>query len=278
MSKRSRTSAQSNGHSGTGTVRRARPWKFWLIGAAIVLADIAGSVLLMQDGYEVTAMLWAVLCALAMLVGAAEHLALALVGIVIACGAGIVASGNDVPIFGASARDVPIAAAPGIQATFLHFRDGRVLVDMAEAVDIWASNGRRRNRDRHVAYTLYVAPVVGVGWTRDQPVMVFAVTGHPGRNQGQSQWVQPWRAGFRLGGLHAVEIHEGIGRIERHSGIIAAGNAAIIRWTADPEAEAVAARWRLAMTAIVALAVWALTPLVLLLLAAVRTARARRRH
>lgn len=276
MSKHARTSAPKPG-TGTWAARRLPAWKFWLIGVAIVLADIAGSVLLMQGGYEVTAMLWAVLCALVMLVGVAEHLALALIGIVIACGAGIVASGgSDVPIFGASARDVPIAAAPGVQATFLHFRDGRVLADMAEAVDIWASNGHARTR--HVAYTLYVAPVVGVGWTQDQPVMVFAVTGHPGRNQGRSQWARPWRAGFRLGGLHAVEIHKGIGRIERHSGIIAAGNAAIIRWTADPEAEAVAARWRLAMTALVALAVWALTPLVLLLLAAVRTARARRRH
>ncbi|MBS0194790.1 MAG: hypothetical protein JSR34_11150 [Proteobacteria bacterium] len=247
-------------------------WKFWLIGTAIVLADIAGSVLLMHGGYELTAMLWAVLCALVMMVGVTQDATVAIVGIVIACAAGIVASGDDTPLFGRTARDVSVAEAAGAPANFLHFRDGRVLADKAEAVDIRGGTMRQPTR---VLYTLYVAPVVADDWTPDQPVTVFAVTGHPGRDQGRSQWARPWRAGFRLGGLNAGEIREGIGRLARHDGIVAAGNAAIIRWTADPEAEAVAARRRLAMTAFVALLAWALAPLGVMLVSG-RMTRARR--
>lgn len=266
MSKHARTSAPKPG-TGTWAARRLPPWKFWLIGSAIVLADIAGSVLLMQAGYEITALVWAVLCSLVMLAGAAEYIPLAIIGIVIACGAGIVTSGADVPIFGTSARDVPVASAAGVHATFLHFRDGRVLAEMAEPVDIRGGTQRQGSR---VLYTLHVAPVVGDGWTRDQAVTVFAVTGHPGRNQGRDQWAQPWRAGFRINGNNAEEIHAGIAKIALHSGVIVAGNAAIIRWTANPEADAAVARLQLAMAALIALLIWTLATVVLLLVARYR--------
>lgn len=237
-----------------GEGRRRPLFKTWLVGVAIIIADIAGAVLLVQAGYDVTAMVWTVLCALAMLVGALESLAVGFVGILIACAAGIVASGEDAPIFGGSARDVQVASAPGVSATFFHFRDGRVLADMAEPIDIL---GGTQRQGTHLLYTLYVAPVVGADWTPAQPVTVFAVTGHPGNDQGRSQWARPWRAGIRLGGLNSAEIRGGIEEIAHRSGIIAAADAVRVRWTADPEGEAAAARIRLITIASIAALFWA---------------------
>jgi hypothetical protein len=238
-------------------------WKIWLVGAVILVVDIVVSALLMNAGYFVAPVLFACLCGLALgsvvlvfssFAGMAAQVTGLCVAVVIGLGAGVVAP-DEVVLYGRTARDVVVADAPATPASFYHFRDARVLVDRSVSVPVWGSEGRRVH---YIDHYLWAAPVVDAGWTADQPVTTFAVIGSPQSGHRRSEWSQPWRAGIRLNGLNAPERAAAVRQIAGDGRLTAIANPVFVRWSADPEGEAAAARARLANAFIIALVAWSL--------------------
>jgi hypothetical protein len=240
-------------------------WKIWLIGTAILVVDIVVSALLLNAGYFVAPALFACLCGVALgsvvlIFSSFAGMGVQVTGLCAACvigvGAGIVAP-DEVVLFGRTARDVVVADAHATGASFLHFRDARVLVDRSVSVPVWASSGRGV-QSHHIVYDPWAAPVVDAGWTPEQPIATFAVIGDPQFGHRRSEWSQPWRAGIQLNGTHASERNDAVYRIARRGGVTTVANPVFIRWAADPEGEAAAARGRLANGFVIAFAAWSL--------------------
>lgn len=236
-------------------------WKIWLGGIALLIADVLLSTLLMQAGYFIIPLLWACLCGLglgllAMAVG--TSLTMQIIGLCagIVLGTGVTMAGQDeVRLFGGTARDIAIADAPGTGAAFLHFRDARILFDEEGSAGVY---GGSRGTGSNLKYNLHVAPVVGAGWTPGRPVAVFAVVGSPRFGHRVSDWRLPWNAGIRLTGADAAERDAALDEIARRGRVSVVANPLFIRWSADPEAEAAAARWGLAGMLLIAMIGWSL--------------------
>lgn len=236
-------------------------WKTWLGGIVLLIVDLLVATLLMQAGYLVISIIWACLCGialglLAMFVGAtlgAQVFGLA-AGVVL--GFGLTMAGQDqIRLFGATARDIAVADAPGSPAAFFHFRDARILGDEAGATDVYGSS---RGSGSHILYTLYAAPLVGADWTPDRPVAVFAVIASQRFGHRTSEWARPWNAGVRLSALDIADAEKAVRDVARHSDLNVVANPLFVRWSADPEGEAAAARWALANMLLIVLIGWSL--------------------
>lgn len=241
--------------------RRLPLWKIWLGGAVLLIVDLLVATLLMQAGYLVISIIWACLCGvglglLAMFVGAtlAPQIVGLTVGIVLGCGL-TMAGQDEIKLFGTTALDIAVADAPDSSAAFFHFRDARILDDEAGAADVYGSS---RGVGSHILYTLHAAPLVGAGWTPDRPVAVFAVVASPRFGHRTSEWALPWKAGIRLSALDIADAEKAVRDIARHNDLHVVSNPLFVRWSADPEGEAAAARWALANMLLIVLIGWSL--------------------
>ncbi len=240
------------------------PWKRWLVGVLLVVADLLGTTLLIQAGCVVAAMLWAVLCALplgllAMLAAGSD----AVVGCIALCVACVVVIGGagvgqgEVRLFGRTAHDVVAADAnDGMAASFLHFRNARVLAGQTGAEDVYGSNGAGKLVSYHL-YTLRVAPVVDAGWSLDQPVTILAVLGSPQFGHHAAEWAKPWNGAIRWSGFERQARDAAVQDLVRR-GLHVAPDPLFVRWSPDPEGEAAATRTRLLLTLMVEIVAWSL--------------------
>lgn len=239
------------------------PWKQWLGGVLLVFINLCMATLLTQSGYFMAAVLWAVLCALPL--GLLAMVAVGFDGMVggismcVACViaiGGAVAGQGEVKVFGKTAHDVVAANAnDDMDASFLHFRNARVLVERTGATDVYTSSGK--GSGTHHSYTLRIAPIVDAGWAQGQPVAVFAVIGSPQFGHHASEWAKPRNGAIRLNGFDAHYREVAMQGLVR-SGLHVVPNPLFVRWSADPEGEASAARKRLLMTLMIEIVAWSL--------------------
>lgn len=253
----------------------------WLAGVATIAVSIAVAALLYQFGYFVGAIVVAVLCALVftpvgyLLARGREDepgdgwvLGVALCGTVIAVGASV-AGQEEILLTGSTARDVVAADAPWSNATFLHFRNARVLVGRSDFVAVWAGS----RGSHHISYYLRVAPIVDAGWTPGQRIGAFAVLGSPVFNHGLAEWRQPLNGGIRVNAVHAEQLGKAVQDFRSNGNFNVAANPAFVRWIADPEGEAAAGWWRLAQTLLIASIIWAVMAVIGLFIAVTRRPR-----
>lgn len=125
-------------------------------------------------------------------------------------------------------------------ASGFRFRDGVVRADLAGDATLSARNRRR-------LATLYVVPVVPDGWTKEQPVLVWAVATNTTIEARRARWQEPCRAGARIVGFNLSDYREAMDDACRHHHITAAGNPVFLDWRPDPE-NAVSESWRLLLT------------------------------
>ncbi len=240
------------------------PWKQWLGGVLLVFINLCFATLLAQSGHFIAAILWVILCALPL--GLLAMFAAGFDGMVggislcVACVisiGGAVAGQGEVKVFGKTAHDVVAANTnDDMDASFLHFRNARVLVERTGATDVYASNGSG-SITRHYSYTLRIAPIVDAGWTQGQPVAVFAVIGSPQFGHHASEWAQPRNAAIRLNGFDAHYREVAMQGLVRR-GLHVAPDPLFVRWSPDPEGEAAATRTRLLLTLMVEIVAWSL--------------------
>lgn len=146
---------------------------------------------------------------------------------------------------GPRAEQIALAEAPGHgDALVITLRDGRVRPDLSGAFtrrDV--REEVRSDRVKGIEITCFaVAPVVGAGWKRDQPVRAWAAcpafsgtcTSHAVLASCRGRWEADHRAGVVLrtaGTRRAVKV------AERVHGLRSAAAAPVLQWSADPEAD-----------------------------------------
>lgn len=270
-----------------------RPRRFgllWLAGIVAILVTLTVAALLNQAGHFVASMVCACLCALSLIpIGIfiargkdgeddwGAIFAVAFCGVVIVFGASL-AGQDDVMLFGRSARDVVAAQAPEAGATFLHFRDARVLVDRTVRVPVFARESLKPTFKPYIAYYATFAPIVDRDWTPGQPVAAFAFIGSPTFGHHTAEWRQPWNAGILANATIADEQNSALGKFRTQGGLSVSSGAVVLRWSANPEGEAAAARGRLLNAALIAAAFWSLTAIIGFVVAVRRRRRDGLRH
>ena len=233
--------------------------KIWLGGAAVITATILVAALINQAGFWLSSIIFAVLGGLALwfLVGVLTRgessplLIVGTVGLVFTVAAALLAQ-EEVVLFGRKATDVVVADAPRAHGSLMRFRDARVLTEWADYAIVWAGS----KGTHHESFHLWVAPIVGAGWTPDQPLTAFAVIGDPNFGHRRAEWRRPWNAGIALNGMNDDRRQHAAQLIARYRHVAIADGAVFVRWTSDPDAEAAAARQRLTLTMMIAAAVW----------------------
>ena len=261
--------------------RHGRPRRFallWLIGVAVTLVTMTVAALLFQAGYPLAAMVCACLCALSLIpVGIIFSrgeegeddwgviFTVAFCGVVIVFGASL-AGPDDVVLFGESARDVVAAHAPETGAAFLHFRDATVLTERTIRVPVYATSSASKEKP-HLSYYATFAPIVDRDWTPEQPVAAFAFIGSPTLGHRTAEWRQPWNAGILANGVNAHERDIALGQFSAQGGLSVSSGAIALRWSADPEGEAAAARARLLTALLIVAVLWSLTVVIGLVVA-----------
>lgn len=241
---------------------------FWLTGIAVILVTVVVAALLNQAGYFLVAMTCACLCALTLIPfgmlaarsGESEDdwgviFTIALCGTLITFAASVVGQ-DDVVLFGGSARDVVAAQAPETGAAFFHFRDTRVLTDRIIRVPVYATGSLKQKS--HIAYYAAFAPIVDRDWTPEQTVAAFAFIGSPTLGHRTAEWRQPWNAGILTNAVNADERDIALGKFRARDGLNVSAKAVVLRWSADPEGEAAAARGRLVTAVLIATTLWSL--------------------
>lgn len=240
----------------------------WLTGIATIAISIGAAAFLYQLGYFVGAVVVAVLCALTLIlsgfwIGASLSknenefddggwmFGICLCGTLIAVAAAVVGQ-EEIVLTGSSARDVVAAEAPWSHASFLHFRNARVLTGSVDRVAVWSGS-----RGSHgIAFFLQVAPIVDAGWTPGQPIGAFAVLGSPTMGHSSEEWRQPLNGGIRVNAVHAEERATALHNFRADGDFNVAADPVFVRWSADPEGEAGAAWWRLVQALLIAAAFW----------------------
>ena len=212
---------------------RSRVPRRWLAGAGIFAATLLGASLLLQAGYLVVAMVYAVLAGLVLLFlclfldgrDGGGSFVLGFCGVLIAVATAIVGQ-DEVVLFGSSARDVVAANAPASGVAFLHFRDAHVLADRMTDVAVYSGSQRQGT---HLSYYLKVAPIVDAGWTQDQPVAALAVIGSPQLGHRVAEWRLPLNGGVRLNGSHGSEQAKAARSLQRNERLTLTSDAIFLR-------------------------------------------------
>lgn len=222
-------------------------------GAAILAATIAVSALLTSLSWWIAAVVVAVLGGFAMMAAGQGEAVSVWGGLVLCAGAGISATSLQTPLIGGAVRGIPVREAAGHpRAAIFHFTDGRVLAEARGSVEV---SGGSRGRSSPL-YSLSVAPIVGEGWTRAQPVTAWAVSAAPESGMPRSDWSRPSRAGVRAVSIEAARIDAATARIARLYGLRAARQAPVLHWLDDPEGAVAAQRRRLAGILGASVAIW----------------------
>ncbi len=227
----------------------------WFAVTILVCAFLGGL------GWWMTAIIVAVLASLCFTPFFIRSAALGLGGLMLCGMAGILATGIEIPLFGATVRNIPVAQAtayPG--AAIFHFTDGRVLSRADWDVTVYGSTSK--STSSHELYTLGIAPIVGDGWTPDQPITAWAVTSSPNSGMPLTDWSRPSRAGVRAVSSEVEDLRKAIVNVQERDGLKSAPDAVLIHWLDDPEAAVAGQYWRLFSFFAACVVIWGILLLV----------------
>jgi hypothetical protein len=159
--RRSSIPTSHQGRAASALPRGAIP-AITVFGAIIVVCAVLTSV-----GWWMPAMILSIVAGLGLVFLLRDSLFLGFCGLVLCTAAGVGATGIETQLFGPTVRGIRVDQASGYPAaSIFHFTDGKVLAKYTSYVTVYGSS---KGRD-HELYTLRIAPIVGDGWTSDQPV------------------------------------------------------------------------------------------------------------
>jgi len=248
-------SADQDKEGGSAFMSRGVLLAFPGFAVTIAVCAILGSL-----GWWIAAMLVGIVGGLGFVPFIVRSILLALGGLVICATAGIFASSVEGPLFGETVRGIPVAQAAAYRgAAIFHFSDGRVLADREWSLPVY---GESKGVAEHELYRLRIAPIVGEGWTPDQPITAWAVTSAPNSGMPRGDWSRPSRAGLRATTSSDADIRAAIASAGRIYGLNTVPDAVLLHWLDDPEAAVAGQYWRLFNIFLVCAVLWAILLLV----------------
>lgn len=207
-------------------------------------------------GGWMVAVVLGILASLGFVIFIRQSVALMLGGIVLCATAGIMGTAIETPMFGATVRGIRVDEAGRYpHASIFHFTDGSVLTRVGGYVPVY---GRTMKEPVHKLHDLRIAPIVGAGWTADQPITAWAVTSSPNSGMPKSDWKGPAHAGVRVVSSSEGDIRDAIADAARTYHLNSGKDVVLLHWLPDPEAAVSSQYERLFAVFCVCTVIWGL--------------------